>query len=136
MTFVLDSSAALSWCFEDEASTETEALLERVRVEGAHVPDLWHVEMANVLTGAERRGRLSRDRVIAFLGQIARLPLLVDRSTSTRAFTAVRDLALAERLTAYDAVYLDMAKRRTLPLATKDDDLRAAAARHGIELLP
>jgi predicted nucleic acid-binding protein len=46
---VIDSSAALSWCFEDEASPEADALFERVRDQGAVVPGLWHLEVANVL---------------------------------------------------------------------------------------
>lgn len=46
---VLDCSVAVSWCFEDEATPETEAILERVRDEGAIVPALWHLELGNVL---------------------------------------------------------------------------------------
>jgi len=38
-------------------------------------------------------------------------------------------------LSAYDAVYLDLARRERLPLATLDEKLRAAAARAGVELL-
>jgi hypothetical protein len=56
--FVLDCSIAVSWCFEDEASEISDALLERVRDEGALVPSLWHLELGNVLIQAERRGRV------------------------------------------------------------------------------
>ena len=56
---VIDSSIALSWCFEDEASPETDSLFERVRDEGAIVPGLWHLELSNVLLQAEKRGRIS-----------------------------------------------------------------------------
>jgi len=37
---VIDSSAALSWRFEDEASPRSVALLEQIRDEGAVVPGL------------------------------------------------------------------------------------------------
>jgi hypothetical protein len=35
--FVTDASATLPWCFEDEATPETEALLERSRTTVVHV---------------------------------------------------------------------------------------------------
>jgi predicted nucleic acid-binding protein len=43
--------------------------------------------------------------------------------------------ARAFQLSAYDAVYLDLARRERLPLATLDDRLRNAAGRAGVELL-
>ena len=63
--FVLDCSIAVSWILEDEASAATDALLERVRVEKALVPSLWHLEFGNVLLQAERRGRISAGEVTA-----------------------------------------------------------------------
>jgi hypothetical protein len=56
---VIDSSAALSWCFVDQTTPESDLLLERVRDQGAVVPGLWHVEVANVLLQGEKRGRIS-----------------------------------------------------------------------------
>jgi predicted nucleic acid-binding protein len=44
-------------------------------------------------------------------------------------------LADSFRLTAYDAVYLELARRRSLPLATLDQDLRRAGTTLGISLL-
>jgi hypothetical protein len=61
---VIDSSAALSWCFEDEASAESDVLFERVRDQGAVVPGLWHLEVANIPLQAERRGRIAPGDVI------------------------------------------------------------------------
>src|SRR5215469_8479749 len=43
--------------------------------------------------------------------------------------------ARALQLSAYDAVYLDLARRVKLPLATLDEQLRAAAGHAGVELL-
>ena len=57
--FVLDSSIALSWCFENESSDAAYRLLDRIRAEPAAVPNLWHVEVANVLALAERRRRIT-----------------------------------------------------------------------------
>ena len=44
MSFVVDSSVALAWCFEDEQTTEIMALLDRVTESGATAPQLWPIE--------------------------------------------------------------------------------------------
>jgi predicted nucleic acid-binding protein len=136
MSAVIDSSVALSWCFEDEASSESDALFERVRYDGAIVPALWHLELGNVLLQAEKRGRISAGDVALRLELIGELPISVDRETTSRAWREILTLARAERLTTYDATYLELALRRGLPLLTKDRDLASAARRLGVAVLP
>ena len=63
------------------------------------------------------------------------LEIVVDGETPARAFTRVLDLAREERLTAYDAAYLELAMRLGLPLASKDDDLCDVAERLGVSVL-
>ena len=133
---VLDCSVAVAWCFEDEASPETDAVLERVRDEGALVPALWHLELGNVLVQAERRKRLTAADTTTRLELIADLPIVTDDETPTRALREVLTLARAEGLTTYDAAYLELAMRKGLPLATKDRTLRDAAKRAGVASLP
>jgi predicted nucleic acid-binding protein len=93
---VIDSSAALSWCFEDEASPESDALFEQVRDEGAVVPGLWHLEVANVLLQAEKRGRIASSDVTMRLELIAELPITTDNETSARAWREILALARVE----------------------------------------
>ena len=131
---VIDSSAALSWCFEDEASPESDALFEQVRDQGAIVPGLWHLEVANVLLQAERRGRITTGDVAMRLELIADLPIITDDETIARAWREILALARAEGLTTYDATYLEVAIRRGLPLVTKDAALIAAAGRSGVAI--
>jgi predicted nucleic acid-binding protein len=131
---VIDSSAALSWCFEDEASPESDALLEQVRDQGAVVPGLWHLEVANVLLQAERRGRITTADVTMRLELIADLPIATDNETTARAWREILALARAEGLTTYDATYLELAIRRGFPLMTKDAALIAAAGRSGVAI--
>jgi predicted nucleic acid-binding protein len=45
-------------------------------------------------------------------------------------------LARSPRLTSYDAAYLELALRRSLPLATRDKALQAAARLEGVPLMP
>jgi predicted nucleic acid-binding protein len=131
---VIDSSAALSWCFEDEASPQSDALFEQVRDQGAIVPGLWHLEVANVLLQAERRGRITTGDVATRLELIAELPITTDDETTARAWREILALARAEGLTTYDAAYLELAIRLGLPLQTKDEALMVAAKRTGVPL--
>ena len=91
---VIDSSAALSWCFEDEASPGSDALFEQVRDHGAVVPELWHLEVANVLLQAEKRGRITAADVAMRLELIAELPITTDDETTARAWR--RELSAGE----------------------------------------
>lgn len=133
---VIDTSIALSWCFEDEASPETDELFERVRDEGAIVPGLWHLELGNVLLQAERRGRITPKDAGVRLDLIAELPIVIDQETTARAWREILTMARADRLTTYDATYLELAVRRGLPLLTKDGELVRAAKRIGVQVLP
>jgi predicted nucleic acid-binding protein len=130
--FVLDSSIALCWCFDDETTEATRALLEQLRGDAAAVPNLWHVEIANVLALAERRRRITAAESAQFIGLLEALEIDVDQDTWTLAFSRILDLARDQRLTAYDAAYLELAMRLGLPLASKDRDLCDAAERVGV----
>ena len=134
--FVLDCSIAVSWCFEDEARPETDALLVRLRDNGAVVPSLWHLEIGNVLIQGERRGRLAAADTAIRLELITALPIVTDEQVTANALREIVALARGDKLTTYDAAYLELAMRRGLPLATKDKALAVAARRQGIETLP
>jgi len=133
--FVIDASSVLSWCFEDEGGLEADALIEVVAAQGAAVPGIWSLEIANGLVMGERRGRIKSAESAAFVAMIEELPVVADRSTGARAFHETMSLAREHRLTAYDAAYLELAMRLGLPLATGDRSLRAAAERAGVVLL-
>ena len=135
MSLVFDASFALSWYFEDERTPVADALLDRVADQGATVPGLWRLEIANGLRTAIRHNRIDhgfRDRAIA---QLARLPIAVDPDTDRYAWTTTLQLADRFVLTPYDAAYVELAQRLVLPLATLDDPLRAAATALGVALL-
>lgn len=133
MSFVLDASIAMSWCFADEADDSTDALLDRVGEEGAIVPALWTLEVSNVLALAERRGRISEAQTVRFATLLRALPIEIAATNPE-----IDDLIGAVRrngLTAYDASYLLLAERSGLPLATRDKSLRRAAASAGVAVL-
>ena len=133
--FVLDASIALAWCFADEATPATDALLDRLADEEAAAPALWRLEVANALAMAKRRGRLSVVGLTRSVSLLQRLALSIDSEGAERAFRELLDLARAERLTVYDAAYLELALRLGLPLASKDAKLRKVGAGLGLALL-
>jgi predicted nucleic acid-binding protein len=134
MTLVVDASIAVAWCFEDERSPETDAALEFVGKEGAVVPALWRLEVANGFRSAIRRGRTDRTYRDTALERLSMLAIETDAETVKHAWSATLALADKHGLTPYDAAYLELAQRRRVPLATLDLDLRSAAANEGVAI--
>jgi predicted nucleic acid-binding protein len=134
VSLVLDASVALSWCFADEAAEISAAALDAVAERGAVVPPLWRIEVANALTSALRRKRIDAAFRAASLADLAALPVAIDAEGDSHVWSTTLRLADQHRLTVYDAIYLELAQRRRLPLATLDEALRAAARASGVEL--
>ena|ERR1700730_3765713 len=135
MDFVLDASIALTWCFADEATSHTLSLLDKLQTGKAFVPCIWTLELGNILISAERRKRITYADIVKFIELITDLNIQINSETSDRALHEVLSLAYAEKLTTYDASYLELAMRKGLPLATKDMQLSKVANRLGVELL-
>ncbi len=135
MSFVVDNSVALAWCFEDEHTQPILDLLDRVAETGAVAPSLWPLEALNGLLIAERRRRLDTKRRQRLADFLRDLPVTSDAETADQAWTATARLAERYRLTLYDAAYLELALRRKLPLATLDQDLIRAGKALGMTLL-
>jgi predicted nucleic acid-binding protein len=132
---VLDSSITVAWLYREEATKSVDQVFENLIEASAWVPALWHLEVANVLQIGIRRQRHAadfRDRVLSGLSEF---PIHVDSETYRQAWGATARLAERHRLTVYDAAYLELALRRSLPLATLDEDLRTAARAEKVQLL-
>jgi predicted nucleic acid-binding protein len=132
MNFVLDTSIAVSWCFSDEATPKSILLLKRLEKETAFVPNLWSLELGNVLVMAEKRKRITFAQSIEFISLLSNLKIEVDSETNTKALHEIFSLAHSENLTTYDAAYLELAMRLGLPLATKDKELHKIAIKLGV----
>ena len=135
MSLVLDSSVTLAWVYSAETTEEISSVFGRVVESEAWVPALWRLEVANVLEMGVRKGRSDATFRDAALADLALLPITVDRETDRQAWGATANLARRHRLTLYDAAYLELARRRSLPLATLDNELRAAALAEDVALL-
>ena len=135
MSFVLDCSVTMAWCFEDERTAATDALLARVVDAGAIAPFLWPLEVTNVLLNAVRRKRIPPEAVNRVAQRIAAWPIVIDKDGAEMVWSNTLQLAERYALTSYDACYLELAQRKALPLATLDTALRKAAIAAGIVLL-
>ena len=135
MTFVLDASTALAWHFDDEDSPYADRVLERLQTEGAFVPSIWALEVANGLLMAEKRGRMSIAETAEAVEDMLGLRITILEADAVLALRTILVLARGHGLTTYDAAYLDLAMREGLPLATQDRDLKRAAGRVGVELI-
>lgn len=130
--FVLDSSVASSWAFRDEDHPHADIALGRVSSgETISVPHLFWYELRNVLIVRERIGRIDPAEIAAFLPDIAFFtsPLIWPDEAE------VLRLARKHRLSVYDAVYLELAMRSRIALATLDKALIAACKRDGVSIV-
>ncbi|MGB7845447.1 MAG: type II toxin-antitoxin system VapC family toxin [Candidatus Acidiferrum sp.] len=136
MICAIDASVALSWVLQDEQSPASDGLFESVAKDGAVVPSLWRLEVANALQIAVRRNRINGAYRDGAIQKLSRLPIEVDADTDAQAWGNTLHLADRYRITVYDAAYLELALRHGVPLATLDQDLERAAFESGATVLP
>lgn len=130
--FVLDASVAAAWFFPDEVSEYADHVLDRLVQEEAMVPEIWRLEVVNVLVVGERRHRLTESEAREAIRVLRRLPIVVAEAVE---MDVLYQAARVHRLSAYDAAYLELARSEDLPLATKDAGIQMAAERAGVELV-
>lgn len=126
--FIADASVGLAWVVPAQASAATDQLLDNVA--GGRplvVPSLWPFEVANALLVLLRRKRILAEERRQALDALGHLPLVVDDEGPRVAFRRISELAAEHGLSIYDAAYLELALRRALPLASRDDALGEAA---------
>ena len=135
MSLVVDASMTVAWLFLGERSEVPQAALRRVVSNGALVPSLWRLEVADILRNAVRRKRCDGPYAARCLERLGRLPIVVDSETNAHAWGRTRQLSDEHGLTVYDATYLELAIRRRLPLASCDTALIRVGGKAGVDVL-
>jgi predicted nucleic acid-binding protein len=134
--FIADSSVAIAWVVLSQSSAGTVQLLDEVKAGTSFVvPVLWMFEVANALLALRRRQRIQRDEYDQALLDLGDSRPLVDDESPLRALDTISKLAEKHALSVYDAVYLELALRRNLPLASRDAALNKAAKNAGVTTL-
>ena len=132
--FVLDASVTMSWCFEDQQTDFSEAVLAAIKQEAAPVaPPIWMYEVINVLSAAQKKKLMDQATATTFWNKVSKLVVVVENSDRNTAHE-IMELSEKYHLTAYDAAYLELALREGLALATLDKDLKKAANAAGVRL--
>ena len=133
---VVDASVGFAWVYPQQATSETARLLAEVAAgQAVVVPALWFLEMANVLLIAQRRRRITAAQRKIALEMLLGMQFTLDEEAGRNAFGRISELAEAHGLSVYDETYLELALRRKLPLASRDEQLRSAAKRCGIKVI-
>ena len=131
--FVIDCSVCLAWYIGDESSAFCDRLGLAVHGSEVWVPTLWRAELITALINAERRKRLTADQRKAIVENAAGLPLRTDHDVPS--IVELNALASRYELTPYDAIYFELARRRSVALATLDVALVRAARKARVPLL-
>ncbi|WP_245415437.1 type II toxin-antitoxin system VapC family toxin [Hoeflea marina] len=132
---MVDASVMLAWQFPDEASEAVDEVAEMFIDQTAWVPAHWHAEIANGFAVAVRRKRLTPDYRHGALMRISDLPIETDQESTKALWNETQLLCDDCQLSAYDAAYLELARRRRIPLATLDTAMVRAAGELGISLI-
>lgn len=122
---VMDASAFLALVLSEDRGPEVEAVLTDIISRNGQVlvPPLFWYEVMNGLVTAVRRERISAADLRAIETDMHRLPLSPDQVPSEFIRQRIRELALEHHLAFYDASYLELALRYTVPLLTMDGHL-------------
>lgn len=135
MAFVLDCSVTLAWVFRDKATRATDKLLGSLIDGRAFAPALWPIDVADAFLVATRHGRVEPSDWPWVRHILGTLPITIDPVSGPRVWAAVVDTASAADISVYDSMYLELAQRMRLPLATLDRSLAAAAQVAGVDAL-
>jgi predicted nucleic acid-binding protein len=135
--FVLDASVAIRWALRDGSAADrayADQVLDSFAVTFAVVPALWYTETIHVLRCAENDGKFGESAMTGFVYRLGQLPIEADTAAPAGIQLAVAAISREFRLSGYDAQYLELARRRNMPLATLDKDLRKAAKKAGVPI--
>jgi predicted nucleic acid-binding protein len=134
--FVADSSVGVAWAVASQSSDGTRSLLDEVAAgRPCVIPVLWMFEVANTLLVLLRRRRISADEYARARHGLTELRPVVDDEGPHLAFGETLELADKHALSVYDAAYLELALRKSLPLASRDGALNKAAGRAGVKTM-
>jgi predicted nucleic acid-binding protein len=131
---VLDASMALAWLFPRENAAEAalaEQALDDLDHEKFIVPTIWYGEVENAILRAERKGLVTPVQTAAFLAELDSADIETETDSPKLRQSVVLALARSHGLTAYDAMYMELALRKAAPLATFDRQLADSVRKAG-----
>jgi predicted nucleic acid-binding protein len=136
MAFIVDSSVVLSWFFEDKTTDQSTKILDSIIYQAATciAPYLLRLEVPNAILNAAKKKRINKEQSSKILSFFDLLPIEIDSSGALLTTKSTYNFAEKHNLTIYDACYLELAKQRSLPLATFDKSLITACKKEKIKV--
>ena len=99
------------------------------------VPEIWAFEVANsIFVSHSKRKRITEQQIREYLDLLKALPIRVQAETLW-ANVDLEAVCRRQNIAAYDAAYLELARRTGFALATADGPLKRAALAEGIALI-
>lgn len=131
---VVDASVAVKLYLAEPLATEAVALFGLLTdpVNVFHVPDLFYVECANIFWKYVQRHLAMATQATGYVTSLKALPL--QRTPTFDLVDEALSLALAHGITAYDACYVALAQRLSVPLLTADQKLEQKLATTGLSV--
>ncbi|MDR1817662.1 MAG: type II toxin-antitoxin system VapC family toxin [Puniceicoccales bacterium] len=135
VSVVMDASTTISFLMHDEQAPAAVAVLDEIE-NGLvpHVPDHWRHEVNNALCSAEHSRRMAPAQAESRIALAANLTTQKD-PTDADAIAKALVLARRHKIHLYDALYLELALRKTAALATIDKRLAAAAHSENVQVI-
>ena len=129
---MLDASVVAAWYLRGQATAGADVMLNDAPSLEFVVPHIFPTEVVSLLLKAERNLRITALRSREVLDDLSGYSLRIQEAPTLRQVGSILSLARNEGLSAYDALYLDLAAREGLVLATRDGALIQAAARRSV----
>ncbi len=133
MKVVIDASAAGALLLP-EPEFPMERFFKKLK-EGSelHIPALFWWELANILVQAVRRKRIEGRQVSEGLRLMSTLPFQPAEAVDPATAEALAEEAMTWGLSSYDAAYVSLARRMSLPLLSLDRAMLRAASKAGVK---
>lgn len=130
--WVIDASATLGWLFAEPGAAGLPGDLFGIELVA---PWLWRTECVNGILVAERRQRITQAQGCRYLQILDSLEVSVIGEPTMRTLESLALLARPHQLTAYDALYLELAVSMGVPICSLDQGLQRAARAVGVEVV-
>jgi predicted nucleic acid-binding protein len=131
---VADASLMIAWLLSETDVVVGEDVYDTLAEDT--VPAHWSVDIGNALGVNLRKGRMTLELLSAIEERLQKFVIVVQPSVLPSEIASLVSFAIDQRLTTYDACYVQLAAQNRASLATLNGDMRAAARRLNIDVLP
>ena len=136
MIYVYDASFIIAIVLPDGNNPKIDRIHDALdESDNIYIPQLIWYETANIFRNLVWRKRFTIDEVMYFYPLLSSVNFHTDFETNKEHSQRILNLCGNYDISAYDAVYLELAERKKAILCTLNEKLLNAAKRHGLEVI-